>query len=172
MRVNLISSNGKTLSLDWSRIAITLLLVGLIFLLIINYYTAVQQLTELESGITRLESQLNLVNIKKRELLDLEEEINLLQAARPILEELAGYRWAELVREQGFIVLEGVTYSRIRIAAGIINIEGMARDYPTVIALLQNFNHSPLFEQAGITELRQGTEVQFKIAASISEGSE
>ena len=172
MRVNLISRNGKNLSLNWKRIAITVLLFVLVFLMGLNYYISFLDLSALEIAIAGVENQLSLLNIKKKDLLEIEQKIKQLEAAKPNPEKKFEYFWTDVIREQGFIVVEDVTYNYIRIADGMINIEGVCRDYQTFLAIIKNFNSSPLFEQATTTELRQGTELAFKIEAKITAGGE
>lgn len=167
MRVNLLAEKKRRYSLNWTGILFATLVIFLLVLLGLNYYLSISKLAAVERELRSQDRQLAMVLPKKEEYLELQKKINNLEKNKE-KNELDRYRWAEVVKEQGYIIPEKVTLNFLQINNNIINLSGIAASNQEVLQFIRNMKTSPFFTEVKLRQLKQQQEISFNIEAVIS----
>jgi len=171
MRVNLIGEHKKVYLVNWYRIMITVLTIILIAVLGLNYIFLIHRLGIIQNEVSNLNSQLRVLLPKKEEYLQLKEKIQVLEALRKEIQ-AARYYWDKVILDYGYVVPEMAKLQFLQIENKTVSLNGIAASNTEIIELIQRMQSSPFFNVVEIIQIIEKGEVNFKIKALVTGGSE
>ncbi len=169
MRVNLIAKKGsKLLTIDWTRLIITLLIVCISFGLGFNFFLMRNKVNILKQEVNLLDEQLNTYLPRQKEYLNFKNKLKKLQKKPEI--NTSKYLWDRSLIELGYIIPPGSVLTGMKMTAGNISFNGRTGESKKLLQIKNRMESSPFFKEVTITKINKQKDIIFNIKAGLSEG--
>lgn len=171
MRVNLLAEHKRVYSINWAEVLLIILVILLVLVLGLNYYLSSRQLAVIKTEVKNLDRQLAMILPQKKECLQLQEKIIVLEALGKEIK-AARYYWDKVILDYGYVVPEKTMLQFLQIENNSVSLGGIAASNDQVIELIKRMQESPFFNVVQIRQLVEQGEVNFRINAVVSGGSD
>lgn len=169
MRVNLLEEKKQSSSINWGETILVISLFIFIAILGVNYYFLHAGHKTLKAEVNKLDRQLNKLSVSLSEYHRLEKRVKELERLEEKMAALR-YIWNDIIREQGYLIPRRTMLETMDIDGDTLQLFGRAESNLRVLELINNIKLSPFFEGVKLLNLRENSDVEFRIQALIDRG--
>ncbi len=168
MKVNLISSRKKGVSVNWVRIIVTVAAVIIVSIMGINFYLLQVKQWTLNQNIDQLQKQYEMTKPAQEEYLSLQKKIKELKQEQ--FPEIKEFRWDTPLIQISYVIPAGAVLNSLQIQGDQLILMGTTEQAEELSKFIKNIQNSPVFYDVILERITKEEKISFTLKAKINEG--